>query len=197
MFGNDRSQLQTGYRNQKGSGTSYLRNTIRARVYSGNAEIEEKLTQAQLHWKYYNNIHWAKNNDQLLSFNYCRAVIDKVNNFMIGKNGFEINIYDTYGDELPETLEKPFEGLLEYNWRMNKKKNFLHNLLQMGSITGDAYVFVYPDTDKGYVKCTILDTRRVVPTFINGDTSQLKSVRVVKPLGYNEKDYIQKVEEYD
>lgn len=195
MFGKNNSQL-TGFTNTNSTGSGFLKNTIRAKVYAGDGIIEEKLAQMQLFWKYYNNQHWAKNNDELLSFNYVRAIVDKVNNFIIGKDGFEVNVKDTYGDEVNEELERYYEALVNYNWIKNKKKVFLQKLLQMGSICGDAYIFLYPDTQKGYVEYTLLDSRTTIPLFDNGDYSKKLGYRVVKILSPNEKGYIQKVTEY-
>lgn len=196
MFGRDTS-AQGGYVNINERGTHFLQNTIRAKIYSGESEIEQKLSQMQLFWKFYNNQHWAKNNDELLSFNYVRAIIDKVNNFIIGKEGFTHNVVDTYGEEVDEDLEKTLESLINYNWDKNSKKVFLQKLLQMGSICGDAYVFLYPNQSKGYVEYTVLDSRVVVPKFRNGDLSDIIGYKVIKLLGTNEQKYIQKVTEYE
>lgn len=196
MFGKNDSKGSGSYTNTNGAGTSYLRNTIKARVFTGDSVIEDKLTKCQLYWKYYNNIHWAQNNDSLLSFNYVRAVIDKVVSFIIGKEGFEMNLYDTYGDNVDEDIERVYESLLNYNWNRNKKKVFLQKLLQMGSICGDAYVFLLPNVTSGYVEYVLLDSRMVVPLFEDGDYSVKVGYRVVKLLGTNDKEYIQKVTEY-
>ena len=127
MFGKDKSQL-TSYSTQNSAGSDFLRNTIRAKIYAGDSVMEKKLTQYQLFWKYYNNQHWAENNDSLLSFNYVRAVVDKINNFIIGKEGFEVNIKNVYGDEVDPEVEKYYEALIGYNWRMNKKKTLLQKI---------------------------------------------------------------------
>jgi len=195
MFGKDKTQL-ANYTGKNTSGTSMLQNTIRAKVYSGDSVIENKLTNCQLYWKFYNNNHWAKNNDKLLSFNYVRAIIDKVNNFIIGKAGFEVNISDTYGDEISEDLETVYEALINYNWKQNKKKTLLQKILQMGSICGDVYVFLLPNTTKGYVEYVLLDSRTTIPMFNNGDYNDIIGYKVVKILGQNDKEYIQKVTEY-
>lgn len=195
MFGKDKTQL-TGYTNTNGSGTAMLQNTIRAKVYSGDSVIEKKLTHSQLYWKFYNNNHWSNNNDKLLSFNYVRAIIDKTNNFIIGKNGFEVNIQDTYGDEVEEDVEVIYEALINYNWKLNKKKTLLQKLLQMGSVCGDAYIFLLPNINKGYVEYILLDSRNTIPLFNKGDYNDIIGYKVVKLLGTNDKEYIQKVTEY-
>lgn len=194
MFAKDRSQLGT-YTNELGAGSQFLRNVVRAKIYAGDSMMEKKLTQYQLFWKYYNNQHWAENNDSLLSFNYVRAIIDKVNNFIIGKEGFEVNIKNVYGDEVSENVEKYYEALLSYNWRKNKKKTFLQKIYQMGSVCGDCYIFLSPSEDRKYVEYTLLDSRNTLPVF-GDNTSEIKGYKVVKLLGTNEEEFIQKVTEY-
>ena len=43
----------------------------------------------------------------------------------------------------------------------------------------------------------VLDSRNVIPLFNNGDYKNLKGYRVIKPLFSNDKEYIQKVTEYE
>lgn len=195
MFGKDKSQL-TSYSTQNSAGSDFLRNTIRAKIYAGDSVMEKKLTQYQLFWKYYNNQHWAENNDSLLSFNYVRAVVDKINNFIIGKEGFEVNIKNVYGDEVDPEVEKYYEALIGYNWRMNKKKTLLQKIYQMGSVCGDCYVFLYPNETKGYVEYVLLDSRTTIPIFKPNSGDEVSGYKVIKLLGTTEKEYIQKVTEY-
>ena len=194
MFGNsDKSQLASYTPNKEG--TAMLQATVRSKIYSGDGAIEEKLVKYQLFWKYYNNNHWAKNNDKLLSFNYVRAIVDKVNNFMVSDEGFELNIKDTYGKQVSLEMDRIYEALLNYNWRQNSKKTLLKKLLQMGGITGDAYVFLHPN-DKGFVEYKLMDTRTCIPVFSNGDYTDIIGYRIVQPLTKNDKDFIQKVYKY-
>lgn len=196
MFNKDASQLGGGYTNTQVGGTEWLRNTLRTTVYSGNETLESILVNSQLYWKFYNNRHWGKNNDELLSFNYVRAVIDKVNNFIIGKDGFEINVFDTYGDKVPEEVETVYEALINYNWRKNKKKTFLQNMLQMGSVTGNAYLFLEPKIVEGFVEYMVLDSRNTIPIFKDGDFNMVEGYRSIVLLHNHELKYIQKVMEY-
>ena len=127
MFANgDKSQLASWVPNKEG--TNMLQSMIRSKVYSGDAIVEEKFVKYQLFWKYYNNNHWAKNNDKLLSFNYVRAIVDKVNNFMVSDEGFELNIKDTYGGQVSLDLDRIYEALLNFNWRQNGKKTLLKKI---------------------------------------------------------------------
>lgn len=196
MFGNSGNSDQLKNWVPNGKGTTMLRDTIRAKIYQGDGVIEEKLTKYQLYWNYYNNKHWAKNNDKLLSFNYTRAIVDKVNNFMVSDEGFELNIKDNYGGQVTPEMDTAYEALLNYNWKLNNKKTMLKKLLQMGGITGDAYVFLSADTENGYVKYMIMDTRTCIPIFKDGDYNDIIGYRIVHPLYSNESNYIQKVYEY-
>ncbi len=97
-----------------------------------------------------------------------------------------------------EEFETKFEALMHYNWNMNNMVELFQKIYQMGSVSGDAYVFLYPDVEKGFVEYTVLDTRVVVPKFVDGDYNQVESYRVITPLiGTNRKDdYVAKVTEY-
>lgn len=189
-------RTNTGYITPNTEGTNSLRAMVGAKIYAGDTMLEEKLTKYQLYWKFYNNQHWHKNNDKLLSFNYVRALIDKVNSFMIGAEGFELNIKDFYGEGVEPELETPYEALLNYNWRSNHKKVFLQRLTQMGSICGNAYVFLSPNVEDGYIEYTLLDSRTTIPMFNNGDYSKATGYKTVKQLGHNDKDYILQITEY-
>lgn len=191
-------QQRNTYRTTNGPGTNYLRNAVRTRVYSGDTETEDRLVAYQLYWQFYLGKHWADNNDKLLSFNYCKAIVDKVITFMVGKSGFELNVEDTWGDEIdPEVVEKPVEALLNYVWRKNRKKLTMTKMLQMGSVSGDVYVYLYPDVKKGYVVIDVLDSRTAIPVFEDGDYTKIKKYRIVKPLAENDKKFVAKVVEYE
>jgi len=192
-----KQQRQT-YRTTNGPGTNYLRNAVRSRIYSGDTETEERLVAYQLYWQFYVGKHWAENNDKLLSFNYCKAIVDKVVNFMVGKTGFELNVEDTWGELVDsEVVEKPLESLLNYVWRKNRKKLILTKMLQMGSVSGDLFVYLYPDVRKGYVVIDVLDSRTTIPVFEKGDYTKVKKWRIVKALGDNDKNYTARVIEYE
>lgn len=184
------------YRTANAPGTNMLRTAVRSKIFSGDSATEDRLVNYQLYWQFYVGKHWAENNDKLLSFNYCKAVIEKVNNFMTGKDGFSINVLDTWGNSVDAATEKSVETMVNYVWKKNKKKLALAKLLQMGSICGDAYIFLSPDIQKGYIKIDILDSRNTIPLFKDGDTSNIYGWRVAKPLGENKKEYVAKMIEY-
>lgn len=191
-------QQRNTYRTTHGPGTNYLRNAVRTRVYSGDTETEDRLVAYQLYWQFYTGKHWADNNDKLLSFNYCKAIVDKVITFMVGKSGFELNVDDTWGEDVDsEKVEKPIEALLNYVWRKNGKKLTITKMLQMGSVSGDLYVYLYPDRAKGYVVIDVMDSRTTIPTFKDGDYTNVSKYRIIKPLAENDNKYTAKVVEYE
>lgn len=192
--GNSNSNLKDWQPNSQGS--TMLRDMVKGKIYSGDSVIEKKLTKYQLFWNFYNNEHWAENNDKLLSFNYVRAIIDKINNFMTSADGFELVITDTYGDQISTELSSKYEALLNYNWKKNSKITFLTKMLQMGGITGDVYIFLYPNEDKGYVEYRLMDTRTCIPQFRDGDYNDIIGYKIVQPLMRNDKNYTQKVFKY-
>ncbi len=197
MFGNtSTSSNPGGYIYTKGQGTTALRDFIRSTYVAGDIRNEERLLQYHLNWNFYRNRHWSENNHKLLSFNYIKAIVDKVNNFMAGKHGFNVNIVDLYGKEVDKKLEAAFESFTDYNWRKNRKGTKVQEILQMGSVCGDCFIFMEPDATEEFIKIKLLDSRTVVPIFNNGDYEDVLGYNVVTPLGINDKKYIQKVTEY-
>lgn len=192
--------LQNGrigfYTQTNKSGTEALRDFIRQRVYSGDPYIEDVLEKAHLYWKFYKGEHWAKNNKKLLSFNYVRAIIDKLNEFVVGKHGFEINIESVANKVVDKPIEEALEGLFMYNWRRNRLTRTLLDMLQMGGISGKVYVFLSVAESNDYVEYTVLDTRNVVPMYFNGDRGRVIGYQVHLPLSTNDKEYVVKVTEY-
>lgn len=191
------ASVKVDYPQENSQGSEWLRSQVVAKIYSGDEHIVNKLTQAQLNWQFYNNQHWKEHNDKLLSFNYCRALIDRINTFFAGKDGFEVNIENLYGDAVPEEIEKAIENFLLYNWRKNRKPLLFQKILQTGGITGDAYIFLYPNMVEKTIDYVLLDSRNTVPVFENGNYSEVVKYRIVTPLNANDKGYVSKIEEYE
>lgn len=189
--------VKNDYPNENQTGSEWLRQQVVAKIYSGDEFIVKKLADAQLYWMFYDNRHWKQNDDRLLSFNYCRALIDKVNTFFAGKNGFEMNVEDLYGDPVAEDLERAIENFLVYNWRKNQKGILFQKFLQMGGVTGDVYIFLYPNVAEMKIEYVLLDSRNTIPVFKDGDYSTVIKYKIVTPLVGNEKNYVSKIEEYE
>lgn len=176
--------------------TSALRNYVASRIHSSDSFLTNKLSSYHLFWKFYDNEHWSKNNQQFLSFNWVKAIINKVNEYTLGSEGFEFNITDEYGREVPEDFETAYEALVGYTWNKNKKLKISGELLQMGGIAGDSYMFLWPDFQRRFIRMKVLDTRYIVPLFEGGDYNNVNGYQYVVPLGKNEKEYISRVTEY-
>lgn len=184
------------YPQQKG--TSALRAHIRQKYISDDEFIIKMLQQYQLYWKYYENEHWAENNDKLVSFNYVRSFIDKANKFFIGKKGFETNIIRYDGEKVDEAKEKSLESLINYNWRKNGKLATLKQITQMGGVTGNSYIFLSVKGEglEQFIHYRLLDTRQVVPVFLNGRLDVVEKYQIIQPLAHNERGYVQFITEY-
>jgi hypothetical protein len=187
----------SGYTSKITTGSDYLRTIIERNVYSGDPVVTAKLTQYQLYWNFYNNRHWAENNDKLLSFNYCRALLDKIVDFTLGKKLFEVNVEDTWGGDVPEQVETSIENFLNYNWRLNKKKSLVRKIFQMGGVCGDVYVFLSYNRDNQFIEYRVLDSRYVVPKFDQNDYEKIEYYRYIRRLGLNHpKEYTVEITEY-
>jgi len=184
------------YNTTNTDGTIMLQSFVHNNVYNENSDLVKKLAFYRLAYKFYDNEHWAKNNEKLLSFNYIRAIINKVNEFTIGRNGFEVNIENIYGDAVEEEVEKAMEANVNFIWNAHNKRKILGEILQMGGVTGDCYVLVYLDVKNYRPGIKILDSRYTVPIFSPGSQTEVIGYRFVEILKNHSKKYVQKVTEY-
>lgn len=184
ILGSDRQQL--GYKKEEG--TINLRSFVESTIISESPDID-RITRYTLYWHFYNGKHWRQYNETFLSFNYVRAFIDKVINFLLGRNGFSFKISSYDNRDISEDVERQIEGFYEYHWRMNRKLTVIHDILQMGSITGDVWVHLGWDTKMEYVTLGTLDSRHCFPDFVNGDISRMDKFTLRQPLIKNKDDY--------
>ena len=56
MFGNNDGKGNL-YTNPVETGSDWLQNVVVSKIYSGDKEIQKRLADAQLYWKFYNNKH--------------------------------------------------------------------------------------------------------------------------------------------
>ena len=184
ILGSDRQQL--GYKKEEG--TINLRSFVESTIISESPDID-RITRYTLYWHFYNGKHWRMYNETFLSFNYVRAFIDKINNFLIGRNAFSFKISSYDDSEIGEELEKMIEGNYEYHWRKNRKLNTIHEILQMGSVSGDVWVHLQWNKDGDYCEISTLDSRHCFPDFINGDITKMQKFVLRQPLIKNKEDY--------
>lgn len=170
-------------------GTEELRSHVQANIYSGNAREIDRVTKYYLYWKFYEGLHYKEFNDNMLSFNYIRAFIDKIIQFLLGDKCFSFKVTSLYNDVVDENLERNAENLLLYNWRKNNHFVLAHEILQMGSITGDCWVSVNWDVENKHAVIKCLDSRHSFPEFENGDFNKLSAFTTRQALDKNPMGY--------
>ena len=193
------SQNNNGLSRENNSGTAELRTFMKKTILDSttlNYELD-RLVKYQLNWNFYQGKHWKSHNEMLMSFNYVRAMVDKVNMFLLGKEAFSITIQDFMGATIDdETVSNNIEKLLNKTWIRNKKVETTYELFQMGSICGDAWMLVEYDIQQKFGKLKVLDSRHCFPEFNNGDIDDLSAFTMRFPLGANENEYRVRVVKY-
>jgi len=191
ILGTDRKEL--GYKKEEG--TIELRAFVESTIVSESPDID-RITRYQLFWNFYHGKHWRMYNETLLSYNYARAFVDKINNFLVGKKGFVFSIVSDSNEQVPEEVEKAVEGFIDFHWKKNKKVALVQEMLQMGSVTGDLWVHLGWEKEQEFVTISVLDSRHCFPVFENGDVNKLEKFVLRQPLQKNSNDYRVYVIEY-
>jgi hypothetical protein len=176
--------------------TEQLRNYVRTTYISGNTGEEDRISAYELFFQFYKGNHWRKYNLTMASFNYCAAFIDKTSQFLIGKNGFTLNVKSYYTESVSDEIEQLAENLLTYHWNKNNRLNLSYQMLQMGGVTGDLFMIPTWNPAEKYCKWTVCDSRHVLVEFVNGDHNNMKAFKVRQPLKDNPNKYAVKVHEY-
>ena len=155
--------------------TADLQSYIRQNIIDGDTRELDRITKYYLYWKFYEGYHYRDLNESMLSFNYVRAFIDKINMFMLGKDAFTIQVKDLMTEQVDTDFEKLVERALQYHWNKSKKSLLTYEILQMGSICGDVWVCPEWKEVGKYVKIRCLDSRQCFPIFKEGDYNELES----------------------
>lgn len=171
--------------------TNVLRSFVLQNIVQDNQWEIDRITRYYLFWKFYEGFHYKDFNDGMLSFNYVRAFIDKVNMFLLGDSAFTFRVQSYYSTIVPEEIEKNAEELMMYHWGKSDKLVLAYEMLQMGSITGDCWLGVDWQEDERYCKVRVYDSRQCFVTFENGDYNKMESFLVRQPLDItsNENQY--------
>lgn len=178
-------------------GSSRLREWVNTTIVSDAEQKEiDRIIRYELFWQFYMGNHWREYNLLFTSFNYCGAFVNKVSQFLIGKKPFVINVESYEGGPVPKETEAPIEKLLRYHWRRNQQLLISYEMLQMGSVTGDCWVYTTWNPDKKCVDIRVLDSRHSFPEFRDGDIDNLESFMLRQPLEKNDKKYVLKVTRY-
>lgn len=164
--------------------TNVLRSFVLQNIVQDNQWEIDRITKYYLYWKFYEGMHYKDFNDGMLSFNYIKAFIDKVNMFLLGDEAFTFHVQSYYTTQIDKEVEKIAEELMMYHWGKSDKLLLSYEILQMGSITGDAWVGLewMPDEEDRYCKVSVFDSRQCFVTFENGDFNRLESFLVRQPL---------------
>lgn len=162
--------------------TNVLRSFVLQNIVQDNQWEIDRITKYYLYWKFYDGLHYKDFNDGMLSFNYVRAFIDKVCMFLLGDETFTFNVESFYTGTIDKELEKNLEELIMYHWAKSGKSHLAYELLQMGSITGDAWMGLEWEEDEKLCKISVFDSRQCFPMFENGDYNKMKSFMVRQSL---------------
>ena len=157
-----------------------------------DAKQTSRLEKIRKAWDFYEGYHWEELPEQdtpELTYNYCRAFVDKFVAFELGKS-FSITTHkDLEGKQITKDGRTLFE-YLEDVWEDNDQYIFCTELGQMKSITGEAWVQVqyippeqlndpfnqYPD---GRIRVMLMDTSTVFPEFDPHERGKLLKVTVM------------------
>lgn len=182
---------------------------------SGNLTNEEvqRLKQIREAWNFYEGYHWEGIDDEdspQVTYNYCRAFVDKFVAFELGK-GFSIQTSEAL-DRLVETNNEDLNGdgvsdnqdtmirtqkvvydYLEKVWKNNERDTLITEIGQTKSITGDSWVKVqfespeelddpFGEFPKGKIRLSVTPTQFVFPEFNQHDSKRLESLLIMYPI---------------
>lgn len=162
--------------------TNVLRSFVLQNIVQDNQWEIDRITKYYLYWKFYEGMHYKDFNDGLLSFNYIRAFIDKVNMFLLGDEAFTFHVQSYYSTQIDRNVERLAEELMMYHWGKSGKLELAYDLLQMGGITGDVWAGVTWDEEERFCRISVYDSRQCFMTFKNGDYNKPESFLVRQPL---------------
>lgn len=167
--------------------TNVLRSFVLQNIVQDNQWEIDRITKYYLYWKFYDGMHYKDFNDGMLSFNYIKAFIDKVNMFLLGDEAFTFHVTSFYTTQIDKEVEKLAEELMMYHWGKSDKLQLAYEILQMGGITGDVWMGLewMPDDEDRYCRVSVYDSRQCFVTFVNGDYNNVESFMVRQPLDQN------------
>ena len=179
----------------------------------GNLTNEEivHLNKIKEAWNFYEGYHWEGIDDldsAQVTFNYCRAFVNKFVSFELG-SGFSItNLVEledkgvTLGDtklvieegkENPVEKRKTVNDFLNEVWDDNNKETLCIELGQTKSITGECWIKiqyesqedlndVFDEYPNGRIRVSVVPTQFVFPKFNDHDKDKLESLLIMYPI---------------
>lgn len=145
-----------------------------------------RLNRYHKNWRFYNRMHfWQTGSitgDRKLVINYSRAICDKSTDWLAGK---PFRIVTPEGNE-------PVGELLENIWAESNKQLLFWRAGQMGSVTGDAYLFATVPWLDDYgniipfeqqsIRIQTLNSAFVHPKFASAENRTIKEVLIQYPV---------------
>tara|TARA_Y100000310_G_C20703501_1_gene832318 strand:+ start:10244 stop:11644 length:1401 start_codon:yes stop_codon:yes gene_type:complete len=135
---------------------------------------KRRMLMYNLFYRFYVGRHWRYASEEgipQLTFNYCKAFVDKSVSFLVGKE-FRINSLDEKNKDLVESE-------LNRIWADCGKGLLSLEIAQMGSVTGDAWVKVGYDDGLGRCMITPITPTIVFPKWDPLNMRRLLEVNIV------------------
>lgn len=165
-----------------------------------DARQQSRLTRIRRMWNFYEGYHWEDYPDQEgveLTLNYCRAFVNKIVAFELGK-AFAFRTHNnTDGIAITNDGRTLFE-YLEDVWEDNNQYQFCTELGQMKSVTGEAWVAVQYESKEevydpfgkypnGRIKITLFPSDSIIAEYDPHDRKRL--VRLTVMYTYTKTEY--------
>ena len=167
---------------------------LRAELTSEQLDFYNRVIKC---WNFYEGYHWEDIPPQEtpeITFNYCRAFVDKFVAFELGK-AFTITTFPKTDNLIVTDNEENLRNLFEYLedvWEDNNQYSFAIELGQMKSITSKAWVqviyespedlegkYLYNKYPNGRIRLNLLPTHTVFHEYDLHDRNRLLSVTVM------------------
>lgn len=148
---------------------------------------QRRLAAYRVFWLYYLSKHWSYRRDAgepMLTINYCRRLLDVLNDFTF-KKGFKVVIPDDPSTPEDEEDDRDFvRQLLDETWRKNNKDLWIIEAAQQCGVTGDLFVRVSWEKadplEDPYARVDIIPSHLVFPeTGGPAGTDRKKLTRVI------------------
>lgn len=157
-----------------------------------DAKQQDRLYRIKQAWDFYEGYHWENLPEQdtpELTYNYCRAFVDKFVAFELGKS-FSITTHKQVDGTTVTSDGRTLFEFLEDVWEDNNKGIFCTEMGQMKSITGEAWVQVafipkeklddpFSEYPEGRIKILLMNTSNVFPEFDPHERGKLVKVTVM------------------
>lgn len=157
-------------------------------------EHRRRLAAYRHYWMFYLGKHWTYSRDEgdpVLTINYCRRLLDVLNDFTF-KKSFKCVIPDDPSTSADEQEDREFvRYLLEETWTKNHRDLWLLEAAQQGGVTGDLFARVSWETQdplsegEPYAKVEVIPSHLVFPEPggpIGADRKRLKRVIILNPV---------------